>query len=652
MTITERINSAFGVYRQSDSVKELTRAAEALEELISGKEYAGIINAVNRENAQFLQIKLKLKALACEFFLNGYEHSDYLLLKAYAESAEAECEKLGFAKTGELCLRVLACATDTDNITFDAVGLKECIIDGEGRCVAVSADECRAVAGALSDKCTAAQALKLPENIFESGVKFPDIKAQLVTDLRELKATAEKCRESFSEGVVSEIMRTGVQDITARLAGAGCEYYPVVEIDKLARAIVLFTPLPDEAELFARVNAEGADIYTLQALSCEDKDADAISALFEEFEKRGADCVIYGMPRFRSKTKGDFLRAVMKFGKAGRRAYIVADDGTRSVYDEALTFADGGLSPLDISFLYLSLPDFSQTVEIMQELGMLTGGADIDFVRKNMAFAGFAGFNEAVRAFRAGADWKKIVSERSQDNFDLSSKYMLRLPRQALFIDGGWGSYREDIITRKAKSFDYDDIRGVNPDNIRRIMESNFSLFLKCGMISTYCLLCGADGAAWAGFSPEVKSERLTEATKLVMRALGMSTVPQVEVLDDIEVKGAGGLCYDGGKRIVYKNSCISDFDWTAKAVCHESFHAFQRFAITEGWQDWYETELHVTAGRIDQWNYNFGKYRPINKDKDGYMIQIVESDARAFENDCLGKDASMGQILTLIDLA
>ena len=52
-----------------------------------------------------------------------------------------------------------------------------------------------------------------------------------------------------------------------------------------------------------------------------------------------------------------------------------------------------------------------------------------------------------------------------------------------------------------------------------------------------------------------------------------------------------------------------------------------------------------------DQWSYNFGKYRNIDKDHDGYMIQIVESDARAFENDCLGRNESMGQILNLIDL-
>ena len=342
----------------------------------------------------------------------------------------------------------------------------------------------------------------------------------------------------------------------------------------------------------------------------------------------------------------------MRFCRGGRRAYIVADDGTRTVYDDALKAADGELTALDISFLYLTMPDFVQTVELMQKLNMLSGdGGDIDFVRKNMPFVGFAGFNEAVKAFNAGADWKKIASERSQDNFRAASKYMLRLTRQALFIDGGWGNYHDDIVVNKTKHFDYDDIKGVNPDNIRKIMDGNFTLFQKCGMISTYCLLCGASASDWAGFSPELKSERLSEASKLVMRALGMDIVPKVEVLENLSAKGAGGTCYDGGKRIVYKNSCVKDFDWTSKAVCHECFHAFQHTAIAEGWQDWYETELHVTPGRIDQWSYNFGKYRNIDKDHDGYMIQIVESDARAFENDCLGRNESMGQILNLIDL-
>lgn len=650
MTITDKINAAYGTYNQSCDRAELERAAENLEELISGKEYEKIISAVNRENAEFLQIKIKLKALACEFFLNGYEHYDFLSLKEFAESAVERCASFGFKKTGELCKSVLACAAATDEITFDAVALKGRVCDGEGRCVAVSAEECKSVAHTLAQKCKSTDELAIPFNIFTDGASFPDVKSQLICDLKELKALADKCADSFAQALISDIMRTGAENITERLNAERFEYYPNAETDKLANAVVLFTPLAEEAEILAWSCAGGAKIYTLQALACENTCADGIDALFGEFIKRGADLIIYGMPRFRAKNKNDFYRAVMRFGKAGRRAYIVADDGTRSVYDEAEKAAVGELSVLDISFLYLSLPDFSQTVEIVQGLNMLAG-ASVDFVRKNMPFLGFAGFNEVIKAFKAGADWKKIAAERSQDNLAAASKYMLRLPRQALFIDGGWGNYREDVIVNKSKSFDYDDIRGVNPDNIRRIMEGNFTLFQKCGMISTYCLLCGAAASDWSGFPPELKSERLTEASKLVMRALGMSTVPKVEVSDRLDLKAAGGICYDGGKRIVYKDSCVSDFDWTAKAVCHECFHAFQHYAISEGWQDWYETELHVTAGRIDQWNYNFGKYRNIDRDKDGYMIQIVESDARAFENDCLGKNAGMGQILNLIDL-
>ena len=99
--------------------------------------------------------------------------------------------------------------------------------------------------------------------------------------------------------------------------------------------------------------------------------------------------------------------------------------------------------------------------------------------------------------------------------------------------------------------------------------------------------------------------------------------------------------------------SCVKDFDWTSKAVCHECFHAFQRYAENEPWQDWYETELHVTPGRIEQWRYNESdnRYRRIDKDREGYMIQILEADARAFENDCLGKNDSSGQILNLVNL-
>ncbi len=653
-TIIEIINSAFGVYMKTCNREELTRAAESLEALFGNEAYAKAINDKNRENAQFLSIKIQLKIHAAEYFCAGYENADFLALKSYAESAAAKCKNLGFAKTGALCQSVLACADAADRIMFDAVALKLRICDYDDRCVAKDADECRQVSEELTKKITAAGALEFPKNIFTDGADFPDVKAQIVRDLTDLRATADKMIAAFSKAQAEEIMRTGAEDITEELNARHYEYYPTVGANRLARVITVCTPLGEEAEILAWACAGGAKIYRVQALAFEGMESASVNAVFDEFARCGADCVIYGMPHFRKSNKSDFYRSLMRFGRMGRRVYLVADDGTRGVYDEALSAATGEYNSLDVSFQYLSLPDFTQTIDIMQSLGMLKGdGSDIDEVRKNMPFMGFAGLNEAVKAFNAGVDWKKIAIERSQDNFTAAQKYMLRLARQALFIDGGWGNYHEDIVVHKTKSFDYDDIRVVNPDNIRKIMEGNFTLFQKCGMISSYCLLCGSSAADWTELDIELKSERLTEASKLVMRALGVPIVPRVEVLEELESKGAGGTCYEGGKRIVYKHSCVKDFDWTSKAVCHECFHAFQRYAENEPWQDWYETELHVTPGRIEQWRYNESdnRYRRIDKDREGYMIQILEADARAFENDCLGKNDSSGQILNLVNL-
>lgn len=647
-TIIEIINSAYAVYMRSLDRKELSSAADELQKLLTDGKLLKMISAENVENARFLGIKIGLKSHAAAYLCEGYEKADFTALEDYVAESVQKCEELGFKKTGELCLAVLNGARLVNGVMADAVQLKARVCDFEGRCVAQNAGECRLVRDQAEEKIAAINRLNLPHKLFTDGAYFPDLKAQVIEDLRSLQSDCTKYAASFTQDRVKDVLRTGVKDITEELALKGLTYYPSeVNVEKLARAVVLCTPLEQEAEIFAWACAGGAKICRVQALALGELDSDGINAVFDTLSERGADCVIYGAPRLRGDGR-EFYRAAMRFGKSGRRVFIVADDGTRSVYEQALKVAD---DPLDISFLYLSLPDFTQTVEELQSLGMICDGEDIDFVRKNMPFMGFAGLNEAVKAYAAGGDWKKIACERSEDNSAAAQRYMLRLSRQALFIDGGWGNYHEDIVVNKAKSFDYDDIKSVNPDNIRKIMEGNFTLFQKCGMISTYCLLCGAPAQDWTGFSPELKAERLTEASKLVMRALGVGISPKVEVLEMLSDPNAGGLCCDGGKRIQYKSSSVKDFEWSARAVCHECFHAFQHHAINEGWQDWYETELHVTPGRVDQWAFNFGKYENIGKNRNAYLIQIVESDARAFESDCLGKSESRGQILNLLDL-
>ncbi|MDE6374115.1 MAG: hypothetical protein K2L72_06400, partial [Clostridia bacterium] len=417
-TIIDIINAAYAVYIKTCNKEELARAAESLDALLNGEEYKKMISGENSENARFLKIKTELKIYAAEYFCEGYENADFLALKAYAESAADASDKLGFKKTGALCRSVLACADAADRIMFDAVALKTRICDYDGRCVAKDADECRQVSDALTKKIAAVGALEFPKNIFTDGADFPDVKSQMVRDLTDLRNAADRMVAAFTSAQAAEVMRTGAEDITERLNSMHYEYYPTAGADRLARAIVLCTPLGEEAEILAWACSGGAKIYRLQALAFEGMEDGSVNAVFDELAKRGADCVVYGTPRFRKSNKNNFYRSVMRFARMGRRAYLVADDGTRTVYDEALKAATGEYNSLDISFLYLSLPDFTQTVETMQQLGMLAGdGSDIDYVRKNMPFMGFAGFNEAVKAFMAGADWKKIASERSQDKF-------------------------------------------------------------------------------------------------------------------------------------------------------------------------------------------------------------------------------------------
>lgn len=650
-TIKEILDDANTVYKKSLDLRELNAALGRVKQTLDNR----YINEQNREIAEFLTIKLNLKICAVEYFCNGYEPDAFAALKNYVETTVASCNPT-FVKTIALLKSVLYAAESVNKIACDASALQSRVRDYEGRCVAKDSAECREVAALFAKKISAAEETDIPSAIFTDGATFPDVKKQIIADLSEVRAFAEKSASAFDCQTAETILKTAAEDITSKLTAARYEYYPsIANVDRLARTIVLCTPFSEEAELLAYSLAGGAKVIILQALAFENQPENTVKSVFAELSSRGADCVIYGAAHFRADNRNEFYRAVMRYGKGGRRAYLVADDGTQKVYDAAVaaTAGTGGeLTSLDVSLYYLSMPDFLPTVEEFKRLGMISDSADdAETVKKIMPFAGFVGLNEGVKAFRSGAEWKKIVCERSEENSSVAVKYMLKLVRQALFIDGGWGNYHEDVVLNKTKKFDYDDIRAVNPDNIRKIMQGNFTLFQKCGMISVYCLLCGGSAEEWPTLPPETKSERLTEASKLVMRALDVGIVPVVEVLDKLSVKGAGGLCCDGGKKIQYLDSSVKNFDWVSKAVCHECFHAFQHKAMTSPWQEWYSAELHVTPGRIEQWRYNYSRYRSIDKGAEVYMIQIFESDARAFEEDCLGKDVNRGQILNLIDL-
>ena len=126
-------------------------------------------------------------------------------------------------------------------------------------------------------------------------------------------------------------------------------------------------------------------------------------------------------------------------------------------------------------------------------------------------------------------------------------------------------------------------------------------------------------------------------ATTLVARVLDTSYAPCVEIVPDNEWDrdGAGGVCVDGGKRIIYRASSVENYSWMEDAVCHECFHAFQHTALSVPFAEWFFTERGVTEGRIASWDDNFKVYSG-TEDPKVYRVEIVECDARAFALDCL----------------
>ena len=206
--------------------------------------------------------------------------------------------------------------------------------------------------------------------------------------------------------------------------------------------------------------------------------------------------------------------------------------------------------------------------------------------------------------------------------------------------------------------FDYDDIPMYNAANIRKITSSStLGVVAKCGLISEYCLLRNADKSTWEKLGREEMASRIEEATRLVLRTLGIVKDPVVEVLDKLEKKGAGGLCYNGGEKIVYLYRSARDYDWIRGAVCHECFHALQHKAMYGGWFDWLQKEFGVTRGRIKQWRVNSngdddygirGRYFDIDDQPEAYLVQVFESDARAFEFDCAEAAAAVRHLVDL----
>lgn len=616
----------------------------------------------NRKRAEAFKRKTALKALALKYFEEGYEQEDLDALKRYAESELPEAERLGLRTTAEAIRQTLRLASEINEVMKDAYALTRSVRDENWHCVARSAEVCRKVAKAFEAKAQALDKLKLTGNVFGEDVTCPDFIGEALSLLRQEKEFAEKKAEEIER----EDLRTLLRDKVSFLNNERAERY---EVSQSASALdgkdshvhVLCTPFIDELILF--VSAHMKEGVGLASVKADDlvtmKQADR-RRLAEYLVKNRTDVIVTGFNAYLTdnacltdKAAEKSIAELLAFGKKGRNVYIM-DDGWRKVYDAFVASARVNGSGTDVDFAYLKMPEFGSVIKRLQDKYIIgIGSEDAEYVRKNFPFMGYVGLNDILRS--PHTDWKRRAGERTEMNKESVKKYIKTLPDKALFIDEEWGDFTEYIAAAdsgKRLTFDYDDVDIFQTDkNICKITgNTSIGVMAKCGLISEYCLLHGSDKSTWQSLTKEEMSKRITEATILVLRTLGINKTTKVEVLDKLDRKKAGGLCYNGGERIVYKYSSVKSYDWLRGAICHESFHALQHKAMYTGWFDWLYDEFGVTRGRVKQWRVNYlgeeerglrGKYFDIDTDEVPYLVQLYEADARAFEFDCAAAAAA-----------
>lgn len=612
MNIRETIKEAKRIYLTSTGVSETEKGIELLRSLPAPP-------AIDKENEAYARAyayRLTLKKYAFGYFTTLSERERNVLVRYIERCMPVLAEK--FPGTRADFARTLAAADALAPAGDILAAAADALVSGSGLGEAAESAENEAARLRVSDIAPPL-----------GGAAFIDVRATAASLLenaaRECRAADKRAEKESADALIAEL--------APPLGNAAYDCFPDPERNErgMTGAIVLCTPLTEEAKLYVRAVAdrEKREFALVSATALAAYPEGTAEKLFAALASDGRDALVVGashMPGGRE----ELFSAAAKFALSGRKIYIADDSG--ALYKEAVSC---GVSASSLGRLDLALPFFRDVMGELEERGM-AGQEDKDEIKKLMPFAGYTGLNAAITAFAAGRDWKAAAEAASRDNAADVLEYISRTGNPGRLVDPEWGdfsSYRKGADESKP-AFDYDDIRVADPANIRRIMTRDLTVFERVGALTRYCLLGGADESAWKALDEETRDERMEEATRLVYRALGISYIPEVSVEDDLG-KGVGGLCCNGGRVIKYLASALREYRYSQEVVIHESYHAFQHEALSTGWRRWHWTELGVPEARLNEWQYNFANYYSDTSSK-GYKVEIVEGDARAFSAECI----------------
>ncbi|MCH5350852.1 MAG: hypothetical protein J1F39_02655 [Clostridiales bacterium] len=645
-TYSEIAEQANVTYKTATELDALKKAGVELSATVKDIRAQGMLDTDIGQDCQSLLLRIKTKILFLGYFHGGYYPDDKRAATDFFGREKDKAAAKGWVNTAAVMERAEKYIEEVDAIMFDAAALLDSVRDRHGDALTSSKTMLTDVANKFKSKLSAAAELPDPKEVFGPRIKIPKLVEQLVNDIQEAASWCDKRVEDIIRRDDAKFFEAHTKKPPEVMAPM---FYPSVMPDSYTTAsvIVLNTPFIDEAYLALSAYSAtcSVEFRVVAGGSLSSMTEADIKRLFGVFADKKIGLIVEELNDYRNDDIFDFLfGALISLGKKGVKVFVTDSVGDRGVYDRILDFVNGadGYSALDVSNVFLCMPSCNEYMLALANNKIIEHGVTDEYVRTKMKFSGYVGLNEVIKTALSGGSWRNAGLSISSSREESARKYLSKLPSQLQLLDLGWGEeeFNRNVDERK-KSFDYDDVFGVDPDNIRRIVESSeLNIFERCGGAALYCTLGGMDQSVWATIPIEEREARINTATQFVSRSLSTSYTPSVRIVTKKEMDEragkAGGLCVDGGKEIWYREDCCDNIDWLIRAICHECFHSFQHTAVDGGYKRWYFTELGVTEGRIDRWKNNFSMYDG-DVDSITYKVEIVESDAVAFEKDCAG---------------
>ena len=449
-----------------------------------------LINEENKENAEFVLMKIDAKILALKYFTEGYLEQDYRALCEFLTPSMIQCFTRGWGKTKTLLESLKQVADIVSDVMKDAFKIMCSVRDSSGNCTTTQPEDLIFVRDEFLKKIEQAKALPDTKELFGQGVKMFDIKNDcVIKDLKEISDWADAQIVKIATEQTDYFFKTNVMMLSDEPGDKDFTFYPAMP-DKSttwAKTIILCSPFRDEVILFARAyeKENSVKFATFNANDFANKDNEFIDKIFEALKSKNVGAIFFGFAEYHGANEPYIMESILRFTNSGGTVLPVDRRGDSGVYKDFLAVAKKcGMSVMDVTNRYLTMPPYKNVIIEFESRGMITG-ADYDFLKKHMAFMGYVGMSKAVSLFAQGKRWRDDVLDISKAHESMVQTYIMHIPSQNQLIDADWIDLS---ITRNAgrsqTEFDYDSIRSANPNNIRKILNSNLNVFQKCGYVT------------------------------------------------------------------------------------------------------------------------------------------------------------------------